>query len=104
MGFQSLAIEERRVTMTGIDIKKERRRGMLKMLLIIIAVTFTCCEVHIADVRVWYSPVSQFDDYLREQQEKAQRKAVEAGKRNYERMYREQKEAERKAAERAGEP
>jgi hypothetical protein len=87
-----------------INIKKERRRGMLKMLLIIIAVTFTCCDVHIADVRVWYSPVSQFDDYLRERQEKAQRKAVEAGKRNYERIYREQKEAERKATDRAGEP
>src|SRR5262245_57292873 len=50
--------------MTGIDIKKERRRGMREMLLIIIALTFTCCDVHIADVRVWYSPVSQFDDYL----------------------------------------
>jgi len=77
---------------------------MRRMLFIIIVLTFTCCDVHIADVRVWYSPVSQFDDYLRERQEKAQREAVEAGKRNYERIYREQKEEERKAAERASEP
>jgi hypothetical protein len=90
--------------MTDIDIKKERRRGMRKMLLIIIALTFTCCDIRVADVRVWYSPVSQFDDYLRERREKAQREAVEAGKRNYERIYREQKEEERQASERASEP
>jgi hypothetical protein len=90
--------------MTDIDIKKERRRGMRKMLLIIIALTFTCCDVHIADVRVWHSPVGQLADYLRERREKERREAVEAGKRNYERLYREQKEEERKAADRAGEP
>jgi hypothetical protein len=87
-----------------INIKKERRRGMRKMLLIIIALTFTCCDIRIADVRVWYSPVSQFDDYLRERREKAQREAVEVGKRNYERIYRERKEAERKSLDSAGEP
>jgi hypothetical protein len=90
--------------MTDSDIKKERWRGARRMLLIIVALTFTCCDVHIAGVRFWYSPVSQFDDYLRERREKEQREAVEAGKRNYERLYREQKEEERKAAERAGEP
>jgi hypothetical protein len=50
--------------MTSIDIKKERRRGMRKMLLIIIALTFTCCDVHIANVRVWYSPMGQLADAL----------------------------------------
>src|SRR5262245_52077953 len=87
------------VTMTDINIKKERRRGMRKMLWIILALFFGCCDIHIANVRVWYSPVSQVDDYLRG--EKAQR---EAGKRNYERIYRERKEAERKSLDSAGEP
>jgi hypothetical protein len=55
--------------MTDVDIKKERRRGMRKMLLIIIALTFTCCDVHIAGVRVWHSPAGQFADFLRERRE-----------------------------------
>jgi len=76
---------------------------MRNMLLIIIALVFTCCDIRIADVRVWYSPVGQLADYLRERREKEQREAVEAGERNYERIYREQKEEERKAAERADE-
>ena len=77
---------------------------MRRMLFIIIALTFTCCDIRIANVRVWYSPVSQFDDYLRERREKAQREKVEAGKRNYERIYRERKEAERKSLDSADEP
>jgi hypothetical protein len=90
--------------MTDINIKRERRRGMRKMLWIILALVFGCCDIRIADVRVWYSPVSQFDDYLRERREKEQREAVEVGRRNYERLYREQKEEERQASERAGGP
>jgi hypothetical protein len=34
------------------------------MLLIIIVLTFTCCDVHVGGVRVWYSPVSWIDDVL----------------------------------------
>ena len=47
-----------------INIKKERRRGMRKMLVIIIAVFLTCCDVNVADVTVWRSPVGQLADAL----------------------------------------
>lgn len=90
--------------MTDINIKIERRRGMRKMLWIILALFFGLCDIHIADVRVCYSPTSQFDDYLRARRGKAQREAVGAGKRNYEQLYREQKKEERQASERASEP
>lgn len=50
--------------MTDINIKKERRRGMRKMLLIIIVVVLTCCDVKVADVRVWRSPFGQLADAL----------------------------------------
>jgi len=47
-----------------INIKKERRRGMRKMLLIIIALFLTCCDVKVANVTVWRSPVGQIADAL----------------------------------------
>jgi hypothetical protein len=36
------------------------------MLLIIIALTFTCCDVNIGGVRVWHSPAGQIADALYE--------------------------------------
>lgn len=87
-----------------INIKKERRRGMRMMLWIILICGFLACDIEIGHRTVYRSPLGQFADYSREQREKESQEQVEAGKRNYERIYREQKEAERKAAERAGEP
>jgi hypothetical protein len=47
-----------------MDCKQERRRGMRRMLLIIIVLTFTCCDVRVGGVMVWRSPVSWIDDAL----------------------------------------
>lgn len=48
----------------NIKIKKERRRGMRNMLLILIALFFTCCDVKVADVTLWRSPFGQIADAL----------------------------------------
>jgi hypothetical protein len=90
--------------MTDINIKKERRRGMRRMLFIMLICGFLACDVNICDRTVYRSPLGQLADYLREQREKESRQQLEAGKRNYERIYREQRETERRTADRAGEP
>ncbi len=52
------------------SIKKERRRGMRNMLLIILICGFFACDVKISDRTVYRSPMGQLADYLRQRREK----------------------------------
>lgn len=77
---------------------------MRRILLIIVICGFLSCDVKTYDRTVYRSPLGQLADFLRERREKEIQRQLEEGKQNYERVYREQKEEERKAGALGGEP